>query len=45
VKLYADDVLLYSYINSEADRQIVQEDLNALVQWAHTWQMESNYQV
>jgi len=45
VKLYADDVLFYSYINSKADCQILQEDLDALVQWAHTWQMEFNCQI
>ena len=25
-------------------RQLLQEDLDALVQWAHIWQMEFNYQ-
>jgi len=44
VKLYADDVLLYSFINIESDCQILREDLDALVQWAHTWEMEFNYQ-
>jgi len=42
VKLYADDVLLYS--NIESDCQILQENLDTLVQWAHTWEMEFNYQ-
>jgi len=44
VKLYADDVLLYSHIKFEGDCQLLQEDLEALVQWAHNWQMEFNFQ-
>ena len=39
-----DDVLLYSHIKSEADCQLLQEDLEALVQWVHHWQMEFNFQ-
>jgi len=42
VKLYADDVLLYSYIKSEVDCHALQEELDALAQWAHIWQMEFN---
>ena len=42
VRLYADDVLLYSYIKSETDCHTLQEDLDALVEWARTWQMEFN---
>ena len=41
MKLYADDVLLYSHIKSEADCQLLQEDLEELVQWMHDWQMDS----
>ena len=46
MKLYADDVLLYSHIKSGADCQLLQEDLEALVQWVHDWpwQMEFNFQ-
>jgi len=44
VKLYADDVLLYTYIKSEVDCLALQEDLDALIQWAYTWQMEFNHQ-
>jgi len=44
VKLYADDVLLYSHIKSETDCQSLQEDLEALVQWVHDWQIELNFQ-
>ena len=44
VKLYADAVRLYSFVNIESDCLILQEDLDTLVQWAHTWEMEFNYQ-
>ena len=42
VKLYADDVLLYSYIRSEHDCIALQQDLDNLTEWAHTWLMEFN---
>jgi len=42
-KLYADDVLLYSHIKSEADCQSLQEDLEVLMQWVHDWQIEFNF--
>jgi len=42
VKFYADDVLLYSYICSETDCHVLQQDLDALAHWAHIWQMEFN---
>jgi len=35
VKLYADGVLLHFDIKSEADCRALQEDLDALAQWAH----------
>ena len=37
VKLYADSVLLYSPVNTIADCQNLQEDLDRLMQWADTW--------
>ena len=39
VRLYADDVLLYSCINSKADCISLQQDLTALEQWSLKWQM------
>ena len=33
--LYADDVLLYSTINSVEDCYTLQEDLNTLNKWTH----------
>ena len=41
-RLYADDVLLYSYINSQNDHANLQQDLNSLITWSHTWQMSFN---
>jgi len=40
--LYADDVLLYSYIYSESDWTALQADFDKLSEWAHTWLMEFN---
>ena len=42
VRLYADDVLMYSYINSKDDCISLQKDLTALEQWSHKWQMPFN---
>ena len=36
VKLYADDVVLYRAIHSDADHDILREDLLALTEWAKT---------
>ena len=40
--LYADDVLLYSTINSVEDCYTLQEDLNTLNKWSQTWKMIFN---
>ena len=42
VRLYADDVLLYTTINSHADCIILQQDLDLLQKWAEDWQMKFN---
>ena len=42
VKLYADDVLLYSPVTTTTDCQSLQKDLERLVQWADKWQMSFN---
>ena len=39
IKLYADDVLLYSNINSVTDCIALQQDLDSLVEWSHSWQL------
>ena len=36
IRRYADDVLMYSYINSKDDCISLQKDLTALEQWSHT---------
>ena len=43
VKLYADDVLLYSPVSTTTDCQNLQKDLKRLVQWADRWQMNFNF--
>ena len=44
IRLYADVVLLFSYIQSQtaADCTNLQQDLNSLLNWSHTWQMSLN---
>ena len=42
IKLYADDVLLYSTINSLDDCHQLQADLNTLEQWANRWRIVFN---
>ena len=42
VKLYTDDVLLYSFIKSESDCIDLQENLDKLTEWADMWLMEFN---
>ena len=39
LKLYADDVALYREIKSEADCQLLQEDLDQICSWANKWQL------
>jgi len=45
IKLYADDVLLYSTISSPDDYHQLQADLNILEKWAKKWNMIFNPQV
>ena len=42
VRLYADDVILYSYIYSMDDCYKLQKDLDSLTMWSHKWQMFFN---
>lgn len=39
VRLFADDAVLYRKINSTADCNILQSDLNNMSEWEDTWQM------
>src|SRR5664279_1748382 len=38
--LYADDVKLYSVITSLSDSNRLQTNLNSLVEWSNTWQLQ-----
>ena len=40
LKVFADDTLLFDLVCNINDAISPQEDLNKLVLWAHTWQME-----
>ena len=42
IRLFADDCLIYRVINSSADHQLLQQDLNTLSNWATKWQMKFN---
>ena len=42
VRLFADDCLLYRPIRSQEDQIVVQEDLDALVEWCTKWGMHFN---
>jgi len=42
LRLYADDVILYSEICSEQDVIRLQRDLDTIAQWAETWLMKLN---
>ena len=42
IRLYADDVLLYSTINSFEECYTLQEDLNTLNKWSQTWKITFN---
>jgi low affinity Fe/Cu permease len=41
-RVFADDCVIYRPINTEQDHQLMQEDLDPLVGWSDTWQMEFN---
>lgn len=38
-KMYADDVKLYSVVKTDDDSLLLQETLNNLWVWSHTWQL------
>ena len=42
IKLFVDDSVMYRQISSPDDHCILQEDLQKLVEWITTWQMEFN---
>ena len=42
IKLFADDCLLYRTIDTKQDHKKLQQDVNTLVDWSHTWLMRFN---
>ena len=42
IKLFADDCLLYRTIDSVADANQLQQDLDSVVDWSNTWLMRFN---
>ena len=40
VRLFADDTIVYLAIDSQCDAMTLQQDLDPLVKWEQTWQME-----
>ena len=42
IRLFADDCLVYRYIHSPEDQNILQSDLNKLQQWSERWGMRFN---
>ena len=42
VKMFADDMKLYSGISSSRDAQQIQQDLDTLGEWADTWPLKFN---
>ena len=42
LRLFADDCLLYRVIDSQKDASILQQDLDRLSEWVHTWQLRFN---
>ena len=42
IKLFADDCLLYRTIDSVADANQLQQDLDSMVDWSNTWLMRFN---
>ena len=44
IRLYADDILLYSIINSNEDCISLQNDIDKLLNWSRDWQLLFNYE-
>lgn len=43
IRLYADDCVLYSEINSTSDQNALNFELDKVMRWCRTWQMAVNY--
>lgn len=44
IKLYADDCVIYSEIESPKDQVLLNESLNKVVSWCEAWQMSINFE-
>ena len=42
LRLFADDAILYRSIKTMNDSDILQNDIDKLVSWSKTWQMQFN---
>lgn len=42
LRLFADDAILYGSIKTMNDSDILQNDIDILVSWSKTWQMQFN---
>ncbi|KAK3099403.1 hypothetical protein FSP39_003853 [Pinctada imbricata] len=42
VKLFADDTKLYGSSNDQEDHRKIQQDINNLISWSHSWQLTFN---
>ena len=40
---FADDTIVFRRIQSDADRQHLQDDFNKLIEWSEKWQMLFNF--
>ena len=43
IACFTDDTKVFMKINSDADRQHLQDDLNKLIEWSEKWQMMFNF--
>ena len=42
LRLFADDTILYREIWSKDDHNVIQNDIQTLFKWSHTWKLEFN---
>ena len=42
IKLYADDAKVYGHVDSQQQRQVIQNDLIAIEEWSKKWQLPLN---
>lgn len=42
LSIFADDTKLYKHLNSDLDKEVLQQDIQTLHEWTKTWEMEFN---